>query len=362
MNQKSLCPVCGYDRSRDARRVPSLARLRKENLPSGGGRAPEPERIARLEARVAELEQETAALRREKEEAAGQLAGARRRLAEMEAQNTRRWMNSPQTDGTSRQLARINRKPDAPERQLASSAWMAARSADELWQAGKTPGSIRPRKGARLPEEISVPAVWNGRPVTRLEHSAFKNTGVRRVFLPEGLREIGGNCFDECWELAEISFPSTLEAIGPAAFRRCGKLRSVILPEGVTAVENETFAFCTSLREALLPGGVTKIGESAFAGCRQLERMMLPDGISVIRREAFLGCSLLRELWLPRELRQVEARAFYGCKSLRSLEFFHALESVADDAFGGCRLTDVVLPYSLKVLPSLPDSCRVTYR
>ena len=65
MNQKTSCPVCGYDRSRDAGRAPSLVRLGREKIPFGGGHAPEPERTAELEARVAELEQEAAALRRE---------------------------------------------------------------------------------------------------------------------------------------------------------------------------------------------------------------------------------------------------------------------------------------------------------
>ena len=358
MNQKTSCPVCGYDRSRDAGSVPSLVRLRQGKIPFGGGRAPEPERTAELEAHVAELEQKNLRLSQQAATIARELD---QKGMQKSASPARR--EEPQSEAA-RHLARITRQPDAPDRQLESSAWMSARSADGLWQAGKTPGSIRPQEGAQLPAEVSVPAEWDGQPVTRLEDSAFKNTRVRRVVLPEGLREIGANCFDECWELAEVTLPSTLRAIGPGAFRRCGKLDRVKLPDGISAVEDETFANCTSLREAVLPAGLTKMGESAFAACRQLERMTLPDGISIIRREAFLGCSLLRELMLPQQLRWVESRAFYGCGSLRTLQFPRSLEGIAQDAFTSCRsLTRLVLPFGMmRKLPALPSGCQVEYR
>ena len=232
------------------------------------------------------------------------------------------WSSKPQSD-VARHLAQITRQPDAPDRQLEASAWMSARSADGLWQAGKTPGSIRPQEGARIPAEVSVPAVWDGQPVTRLEDSAFKNTRVRRVILPEGLREIGANCFDECWELAEVTLPSTLRAMGPGAFRRCGKLERIKLPDGIAAVEDETFAYCTSLREAVLPAGLTQMGESAFAACRQ-------------------------------------------CGSLRTLQFPRCLEGIAQDAFTSCRsLTRLVLPFGMimkRKLPALPSGCQVEFR
>ena len=306
------------------------------------------------------MEQQNLRLSQQGAAVAHELAGM---VRQQSASPNRR--EEPQSD-VARHLAQITRQPDAPDRQLEASAWMSARSADGLWQAGKTPGSIRPQEGARIPAEVSVPAVWDGQPVTRLEDSSFKNTRVRRVILPEGLREIGANCFDECWELAEVTLPSTLRAMGPGAFRRCGKLERIKLPDGIAAVEDETFAYCTSLREAVLPAGLTQMGESAFAACRQLERMTLPDGISIIRRETFLGCSLLRELKLPEQLRWVESRAFYGCGSLRTLQFPRCLEGIAQDAFTSCRsLTRLLLPFGIimkRKLPALPSGCQVEFR
>ena len=52
------CPVCGYDPGRDAGKYPSLARIRAEKVPFGGGHAPGPEEIARLESEISALDEE----------------------------------------------------------------------------------------------------------------------------------------------------------------------------------------------------------------------------------------------------------------------------------------------------------------
>ena len=324
------CPVCGYDPGRDAGKYPSLARIRAEKVPFGGGHAPDPEEIARLKARIAQLE----ALLEEKYSA------------------------SPRP---------------VPE--------------DPLWTNGGISGSIRPRGNVNLPAEVSVPAFLKGNPVTKLAVSAFRGKPVRRVFLPEGLTEIGGECFADCRKLEEVYLPSTLREIQWSAFSGCERLNHLILPEGllrigadcfcraglkeilvpstVREIGDGAFSDCDELKAVRLPQGLEKTGIRLFSNCGSLESVQLPDGLAVIEAYMFENCEMLREIRLPASLRSIGDHAFSGCSSLRELELPNGVEKIHREAFAGCReLSRLVLPAAMygKPLPRLRQTYGVVYR
>ena len=58
---------------------------------------------------------------------------------------------------------------------------------------------------------------------------AFKNSGVCKIILPEGLEVLGPECFRECWNLTDVVLPKSLNKIGRLAFQvsrisRSGKM------------------------------------------------------------------------------------------------------------------------------------------
>lgn len=69
---------------------------------------------------------------------------------------------------------------------------------------------------------------------------------IVEVVLPEGVKVISANAFENCQRLEKVVFPSTLERIG-----------------------EEAFVNCTSLKEADY-GKNVKIAPTSFAGCRNL--------------------------------------------------------------------------------------------
>ena len=328
MASRHSCPVCGYDPGRDAEKYPSLARLRVEKVSFGGGHAPDPEEIARLNARIAELEA---------------LLGEQQRF-----------------------------QAPIPETPM-------------LWTF-EAPGEIRPRRNAAIPMEVSVPAEIQGKPATRLAVSAFLDAPVRRVFLAEGLTEIGGECFKRCRKLEEVHFPSTLREIRWSAFSGCEQLNRAILPEGLMRLGEDCFyraglrelrlpstlreigsgAFsgCDYLQEIRLPEGLEKTGNRLFSGCRWLQKVWLPDSLTEIGAYMFEDCSLLREIRFPASLRLIGAYAFSGCSSLQELRLPDSVERIHREAFVGCReLTRLVLPHAMvgKPLPRLRKGCKVAY-
>ena len=306
MSKTKICPVCGYDESRDAARHPALARLRQDAIPFGGEGAALYAEVIALRARVAELE----AL-----------------------------------------LEDLSPPP-------------VLDSADpSLWTAGKTLGSIRPRPDAVLPDVVFVPASWNGEPVTRLEDYAFQEAAVRRVVLPEGLQSVGWHCFTDCRSLVEVVLTASLARIERRAFNGCTRLTRVIIPEGIAEIDQGTFFGCASLREVRLPSAIRRIGKKAFVQCESLESIDLPEGLESIGTSAFAGCTSLRALCLPSTLKRMGDRAFAGCTGLRELEMRGDPATWYPDAFAGCwNLERASLPAAFSWRPlNLPAGCRVQY-
>lgn len=92
----------------------------------------------------------------------------------------------------------------------------------------------------------------------------FKGSSVRRVVLPEGVKEIENSAFEGCTSLTVVELPSTLQKIGSAAFRAT-KLSSVVIPENVTSIGERAFKDCDKLISVTLNNKLQKIGRYAFA-------------------------------------------------------------------------------------------------
>ncbi len=70
-------------------------------------------------------------------------------------------------------------------------------------------------------ENVTVPASIDGRSVTKICESAFADTAVRCVVLPDTLLEIDWFAFRGCTSLEKIYIPSSVTSIGYGAFDLC---------------------------------------------------------------------------------------------------------------------------------------------
>ena len=71
---------------------------------------------------------------------------------------------------------------------------------------------------------------------------------IVEVELPEGVKAISANAFENCQRLEKVVFPSTLESIGEEAFVNCSSLREadygknvIITPTSFTGCRNLWF-------------------------------------------------------------------------------------------------------------------------
>jgi len=114
---------------------------------------------------------------------------------------------------------------------------------------------VRSYRG-ELPE-VSIPERVEGIPVREIGTVAFlvwetkgryrRNTTLRRVEIPDGVRKLAHSCFSQCRELTSVKMPDVLDELGSFAFLGC-----------------------TELQDVSIPRSINRLGTSIFSGCRKL--------------------------------------------------------------------------------------------
>lgn len=117
------------------------------------------------------------------------------------------------------------------------------------------------------PESYTVPAGTVG-----IAGSAFTNSAIGAIELPDSLQYIGGNAFFGCKNLTAITIPDSVKTLGSDAFRTSG-LVQVKLGKNLTTIGENALSWCSSLESITIPGSVREIGPTAFQNCSKLSKI-----------------------------------------------------------------------------------------
>lgn len=105
---------------------------------------------------------------------------------------------------------------------------------------------------------VTIPAQWNGLPVTSIHSYAFDNcSGVTKIILPDSIKTIENFAFFSCGML-EISIPASVSTIGASAFYGCKALKKLPLPEGLKTISRQLFTY-SGVQAVYIPASVTSI-------------------------------------------------------------------------------------------------------
>ena len=105
---------------------------------------------------------------------------------------------------------------------------------------------------------VTIPAQWNGLPVTSIHSHAFDNcSGVTKIILPDSIKTIEDYAFFSCGML-EISLPASVSTIGASAFYGCKALKKLALPEGLKTITRQLFSY-SGVQAVYIPASVTSI-------------------------------------------------------------------------------------------------------
>lgn len=191
----------------------------------------------------------------------------------------------------------------------------------------------------------------------QLEERAFSTClALKEITFGEGLQVIKDHAFYQCIALERVALPEGLEKLGAAAFGECSSLREVTFGRGLKEIAAGAFANCTALEEVRLPAGLQTLGQGVFSGCTHMKVLEgcpvgythswlgLPENVRLCYRE-----EALRKLRIPGETGFVAEKAYYGEDTLGAVTIEEGVLSLGENAFGRCvKLQTVALPGSLR--------------
>ena len=87
-------------------------------------------------------------------------------------------------------------------------------------------------------------------------------TGLKRIYIPSSVREIGNAAFYSSG-IEKLNLPDGLQKIEPWAF--CStKLKEIIIPDSVGTIGFRAFIYCDGVENCVVGSGVKEIGQDAF--------------------------------------------------------------------------------------------------
>ena len=116
-------------------------------------------------------------------------------------------------------------------------------------------------------ENTSLTVTFSGTSqLEKIEKSAFQQSGLSSITLPQGITTIGAQAFRNCQKLQSIKLPSSLTSIGSEAFNQCKDLQYVTFANSYSnlTIGGSAFYNCKLTNTIILPNGVTTIGGNAF--------------------------------------------------------------------------------------------------
>lgn len=146
-------------------------------------------------------------------------------------------------------------------------------------------------------EEVVVPSVIEGYPVTEIYICAFAYKNMRTIRIPSSVTKIRNGAFLQCENLKEIVIPDSVTEIGWGLFCACSSLESITMSKNITEIGMQTFASCSNLKRIQLPDGITSIGREAFINCTNLEEIIIPNSVVEIDRGLIKNCTNLQKIY-----------------------------------------------------------------
>ncbi len=205
--------------------------------------------------------------------------------------------------------------------------------------------------------------------------------GEKDVVIPEGVTEIGPECFMMCSQVESVYIPTTVRVIGNNAFYYCSRLKRVEFAEGITEIlyggnftdskvkkpktviiEMDVFMGCIRLKNIILPESLVRIQSEVFAPAPWGEQedalimanshllyrcnindecVGLPDGIRELGEGSFLHSSA-SGLILPEGIEELRENTFYSCVHLKEIVLPSTLRRIGDYAFSCCTGLETV--------------------
>ena len=171
---------------------------------------------------------------------------------------------------------------------------------------------------------LTIPATWQGKPVTEVAADAFAGcVNLSEVTIPGTIQTIPFGLFSGCSGLTTVTFAEGVQylALPDSAqtshrtFEGCVNLRTLKIPSTLYAVAGQYYGDSPSLTFSVAPGNPTvssvngallsKSGEKLWVAPGEIQSYAVPDGVEEIDAHAFDGRIRLSSVSLPASVTNV---------------------------------------------------------
>ena len=197
----------------------------------------------------------------------------------------------------------------------------------------------------------------NGKEGGSTEKGAFYNcSSIKRIVLPNSLKETGDYTFSNCTMLEDVTFPNTLTRIGNYSFSGCTKLKSLNLPSSVKSIGYHAFSSCEQLQSITLPTSLNLIDQYAFSGCA-LKNVLIPEYVTTLGSFAFEDCASMESVVFDNSVLTIKEYTFNECTNLKNVDL-GKVTAIEMYSFRNCTsLESIVIPNSVETLTASFYGC-----
>ena len=231
--------------------------------------------------------------------------------------------------------------------------------------------------------DIIIPSKVDGLDIVGIKD--FSNTSVRKkekvnsVDIPDTVKRISGNSFNDYHYLEQITFTTSVSSVSGSSFHGCPSLSTFVIHGTQKTkdlsrlainfyiptmlifkdcnIPDKAFENCDMIESVTIRGNMISIGAAAFKKCYGLRKVSVFGDVESIGDNAFYDCRYLMSIDLPDGLKSIGDSAFEGCMCLTSVQIPDSLESIGSSVFSGSGLTRLTIPVNaIEELSTLGNS------
>lgn len=191
----------------------------------------------------------------------------------------------------------------------------------------KTVVKIGDSSGYRWLDSISIDKdnpVYDSREDCKAIIETKSNTlsyGCKHAFVPNGVKKINMQAFDDAYAESKLFIPASVEEIDAMSF--C--LTSVDYIEVDAAnkfydsrdncnaiIDSRSNTLILGSSHTSIPLGVESIGEGAFENCPGIQRLVIPESVYSLKEGAFCSAEI-GEIYISKSVERIDPTAFGNC-------------------------------------------------
>jgi hypothetical protein len=203
-------------------------------------------------------------------------------------------------------------------------------------------------------------------PANEIPSFAFSPTAtlvpyIYNITLPESLKSIGKDAFNQCALTGTLTLPDSVISIGESSFYSCSSLDSIYIPNSVKTIGAGAFTACTGIYNFSIPDSVKTIAAETFYHCYNLTKISFGSSVSSISSDLFYDCPNINEINVSQNNKTYSSNeGILFNKSQNTLLMYpitkigdyiipNTVTSIAEGAFDGCvKLSNVLIGTQVK--------------